>query len=93
MSKDLTKINEFLDEIISKANKVKELLSQEAPKEAAPEALPTFEDVRQKLMEVSRAGHNEEVKELIKKYGYKKLSEVPENLYPALLEEAGKING
>lgn len=48
----------------------------------------TFEDLRAVL---SRDGKREKVKELIEKYGAKKLPDVPEEHYHELLEEARKI--
>jgi hypothetical protein len=64
----------------------------EAPKEQpAPEEKTetvTFVQLRSRLSEISRAGHTQEVKELIAKYGAEKLSDLAENDYAAVLAEA-----
>ena len=48
----------------------------------------TLEDVRAVLADKSRAGHTEEIRELLKKYGASKLSLVNPKHYEALLREA-----
>ena len=54
-----------------------------------PEEKPlTLEEVRAVLAEKSRAGHTEEVRELLNKHGADKLSEIDPAEYPALLAEA-----
>ena len=64
----------------------------EAPKEQpAPEEKTetvTFVQLRSRLSEISRAGHTQEVKELIAKYGADKLSDIAEADYAAVLAEA-----
>lgn len=64
----------------------------EAPKEQpAPEEKTetvTFVHLRSRLSEISRAGHTQEVKELIAKYGASKLSDIAESDYAAVLAEA-----
>ena len=64
----------------------------EAPKEQpAPEQKAetvTFVQLRSRLSEISRAGHTQEVKELIAKYGASKLSDIAESDYAAVLAEA-----
>ncbi len=51
----------------------------------------TFEDLRAVLAVLTRDGKQKEVKKLITKYGAKKLSDVPEDKYQELLDEARKI--
>ena len=51
----------------------------------------TFEDLRAVLAVLTRDGKQKEVKELITKYGAKKLSDIPEDKYQELLDEARKI--
>ena len=51
----------------------------------------SFEDLRAVLAVLTRDGKQKEVKELITKYGAKKLSDVPEEKYQELLDEARKI--
>lgn len=53
--------------------------------------LPTLEDVRAKLAALSQDGKQVQVKELITGFGAKKLSDIPTEKYPELLEEAGKL--
>lgn len=62
----------------------------EAPKEKpTPEQQTvTFVQLRSRLSEISRAGHTQEVKELIAKYGAEKLSDIAEADYAAVLAEA-----
>lgn len=50
--------------------------------------LPTLEEVRAVLAELSRAGHTAEVKHLLKKHGSTKLSGIAPSEYPMLLAEA-----
>ena len=64
------------------------------PKKTAqpPKAkLPALEDVRAKLAALSQDGKQVQVKELITSFGAKKLSDIPVEKYPELLEEAGKL--
>lgn len=53
--------------------------------------LPTLEDVRAKLAALSQDGKKVQVKELITGFGAKKLSDIPVEKYPELLEEAEKL--
>jgi len=48
----------------------------------------TFIEVREKLASLSRAGKQAQIKALIEKFGATKLSEVKEEDYAALMEEA-----
>ena len=72
-----------------------------AVSKSAPKALPekkelpqkeeaplTLTQVRAILADVSRQGFSDEVRELIVKYGADKLSDLPEECYGALIEEA-----
>lgn len=69
---------------------VEEVIKPAAQKEE-PAPKITFEEVRAVLAELTRSGKQQEVKELITRYGAKKLSDVPEEAYQELLEEARKI--
>lgn len=51
----------------------------------------TFEDLRAVLAVITRQGKQQKVKDLITKYDAKKLSDVPEDKYQELLDEARKI--
>lgn len=63
--------------------------NNEEPSKEEPKI--TFEDLRAVLAALTREGKQEKVKELIEKYGAKKLSDVPEEKYHELLEEARNI--
>ena len=67
--------------------------NKEPKKSAKPEKakLPTLEDVRAKLAALSQDGKQVQVKELITGFGAKKLSDIPVEKYPELLEQAGKL--
>lgn len=76
-------INEIADELAEKFGDVEK-------KEAKP-AL-TLEEVRTVLAEKSRNGFTAEIKELLKKYGASKLSEVDSKNYEALLKDTEELN-
>ncbi|MCF2544260.1 DNA ligase [Ligilactobacillus ruminis] len=50
-----------------------------------------LEDVRAVLAEKSRAGHTDEIRELLHKYGANKLSDVDPQNYEALIRDAEEI--
>lgn len=52
----------------------------------------TLEEVRTVLAEKSRNGFTKEIKELLKKYGASKLSEVDPKNYEALLKDTEELN-
>lgn len=76
-------INEIADELAEKFGDVE--------KEEAKPAL-TLEEVRTVLAEKSRNGFTKEIKELLKKYGASKLSEVDSKNYEALLKDTEELN-
>lgn len=57
------------------------------PKEKVEVNLPTLEEVRAKLASLSKAGKQAQVRELIIGFGVKKLSDIPREKYPELLEK------
>ena len=61
------------------------------PAQPAKAKLPALEDVRAKLAALSQDGKQVQVKELITGLGAKKLSDIPVDKYPELLEEAEKL--
>ncbi len=63
----------------------------QAPLESTPKKVYTLPEVREVLAEKSRAGHTAEVKALLTKLGYQKLSDVPEDKYAELMKEAEGI--
>lgn len=76
-------INEIADGLAEKFGDVEK-------KEVKP-AL-TLEEVRTVLAEKSRNGFTKEIKELLKKYGVSKLSEVDPKNYEALLKDTEELN-
>lgn len=48
----------------------------------------TLEEIRAKLAALTQGGKQAEVKALIKKYGGAKLSDIPKDKYPQLMQEA-----
>lgn len=57
-----------------------------APESQGPVAL-TLAEVRGILAEAARAGHSEAIQSIIRKRRVKKLSDLPSEQYPALLED------
>lgn len=60
-----------------------------AKEEKKPEL--KLEDVRAVLAEKSRAGHTDEIRELLHKYGANKLSDIDPQNYEALIRDAEEI--
>lgn len=71
-----------------------QFISDESTAVEKKEAKPalTLEEVRTVLAEKSRNGFTAEVKELLKKYGASKLSEVDPKNYEALLKDTEELN-
>lgn len=53
--------------------------------------VPTLEEVRAKLTELSRAGKRGAVNELIKTYGVNKLTDLPKEHYTDIMQKAGEL--
>ncbi len=72
------------------ADAANEQPTKEADAKAEPKAKPalTLEQVRAVLADKSRAGHTAEVRELLKKYGGSKLSQIDPANYEVLLRDA-----
>lgn len=51
----------------------------------------SIEEVRKILADKSRLGHTNEIRELLSKYGAKKLSEIDPSNYKSLLKDVGEI--
>lgn len=81
---------EYLNTFETIYEPTEEELQEIAPKEQpTPKDEPvTFVQLRSRLSEISRAGHTQEVKELIAKYNADKLSDIAEADYAAVLAEA-----
>lgn len=69
----------------------KENKEAERPEQPPKAKLPSLEDVRAKLAALSQDGKQVQVKELITGFGAKKLSDIPAEKYPELLEEAERL--
>lgn len=89
---------EVVEDLRSLANSIETLArevdggdKEETPKEIPAPPKITFEDLRAVLAVITRQGKQDKVKELITKYDATKLSDVPEDKYHELLEEARKI--
>jgi len=62
-----------------------------APPPEEPKPAYSFVEVRKKFAEMSRAGHTDALKDLLKKHGADKLSNVDTSQYAALLADAEAI--
>lgn len=65
----------------------------EPEKEKPAEKVIEFTEVRKLLAKLSAEGHTAEVRELIKSFGVGRLSDVPQEKYPELMEKAEVLNG
>ncbi len=54
---------------------------------------PTFEEVRARLADLSRAGYAAEIRAMLGRHGASRLSEVAPGDYAALLKEARELGG
>jgi len=93
MNSDFKNINDVLKDVIKRLTELSESLNvheSEAPKVEEAKKV-TLEEVRRVLAELSRDGFTAQVRELLVKHGAKKLSEVKETEYEALLKEAGEL--
>lgn len=97
MSDNFTRIDELLAEVeerISNIHKILEAIGESLKAEPKTEVKKVeLEEVRKVLTDKSKAGFTSEVKELLKKHGANKLSEINPDEYEALIVEAGNING
>jgi len=57
------------------------------------EKQPSFEDVRGLLVNKTRQGFREAVKDILTRYGVNKLSELPQEHLAAVMKEAEALNG
>lgn len=83
---------EYLDTFEEIYNPETDEPKEESKEQPTPEQQTvTFVELRSRLSEISRNGHTAEVKELLRKFGADKLSDVAESDYTALLAEAEVI--
>lgn len=81
-------LKEIHEDMLDIADRIRRILE---PREEEPVKTYTIEEVRKILADKSRAGFREDVKALLEKYGSKKLSEIQEKDYQALVEDAEKL--
>ncbi len=77
---------------IEAIKKVDNQLESEPEKESDIPPEYTLEQVRAQLAALAQAGKQKQVKELITCFDVKKLTDIPESKYPALMEKAEKIS-
>lgn len=86
---------EVVNALRNLANSIEDLVQAIETNETKPVEtkveLPTLEEVRHRLALLSQSGKQPEVKELITKYGARKLSEIPKEKYPELLKDTEEI--
>ena len=68
-------------------------IDEELPKEEVKQEETTYEieDVRKILADKSRLGHTAKIRELLEKYGAKKLSEIEPSNYKDLVADVEKL--
>lgn len=91
LAEELARCGEALMKIAASLKNERESPIQETKAEAAPQEKKkplALEDVRAILARKSREGFTAEVRELLKKHGASRLSEVKPEDYAALLKEA-----
>lgn len=91
-------IRSLADSLEAMANAMCDTRNEEITSSVTPNSEPSqevnevpklsLEDVRSVLAEKSANGHGAEIRELLKKYGQTKLSEIDPKDYPALLADA-----
>ena len=78
-----------MEAMVKACQEITKALAKDNTSEIVPEEKQvTLEEVRGKLAELSRAGKTSEVRELIKKHGGTKLSDVDREEYAVLLADA-----
>ncbi len=68
-----------------------EAASVEETEPAPAEVSYTLVDVRGKLGALTKAGKKVQVQELIKSFGVVKLSQIPQEKYPEVMQKAGEL--
>lgn len=93
----LMEVKEYAENLASSIGVLLSALDseEEIPKEQEEsnqnEKTYEIEDVRKILADKSRLGHTAKIRELLEKYGAKKLSDIESSKYKYLVEEAEKI--
>ena len=81
----------LIDIFSSTDDEAEKVMEASATPTEEPEPELSFLDLRKKFAEMSRAGHTEMLKGLLKKYGADKLSSIDPSQYAALLADAEAI--
>ena len=90
--KDVKDLIAGMEAMIKACQEITKALVEDNTSKAVPEEKTvTLEEVRGRLAELSRAGKTGEVRELIKKHGGTKLSDVDPSKYAALLAYAEEL--
>ena len=90
---DMVHISKVLANVIASLQELQTSITEPEKEANKPQVTITLEEVRRALAELSRDGFTAQVRELLMKYGAKKLSEVNPDKYEALMQEAGEIRG
>lgn len=90
---DMVHISKVLANVITSLQELQVSITEPEKEANKPQVTITLEEVRRALAELSRDGFTAQVRELLMKYGAKKLSEVNPDKYEALMQEAGEIRG
>ena len=90
---DMVHISKVLANVIASLQELQVSITEPEKEANKPQVTITLEEVRRALAELSRDGFTTQVRELLMKYGAKKLSEVNPDKYEALMQEAGEIRG
>ena len=83
---------EELRSLAEKLNKIADSLCQDEKPEEAPKKEIPYVDVRKKLVEKSRAGFTDQIKEIIQKHGANKLSDLDPKEYEEVLQEVEALS-
>lgn len=86
------KLKSVADALTALAGTITDLIEEPAKQEPEKPKI-TLQQIRGKLADYSQAGYTAEIREILKKFGAKKLSEVKPENYEAILAEAEKLNG
>lgn len=93
--KSLIELARLANECVEEIQKIKANLTVETPKKAEPVKeevkLPTLEEVRTVLADLSRKGYTTNVRLMLIGFGVSKLSEVDPKDYPELLAKAKEL--
>ncbi|WP_296969111.1 rRNA biogenesis protein rrp5 [Tepidanaerobacter sp. EBM-38] len=89
IANDLRKLADSIEALTKEEQKshVANVEELREPATSQKDNLPILEEVRAKLASLSKAGKQAQVRELITGFGVKKLSDIPREKYPELLEK------